>query len=45
MKEDKKKKTPSKFKAWRMKMKETPKGKAYLKLIYWLSFLLFYLSF
>ena len=38
MKEDKKKKTPSKFKAWRMKMKETPKGKAYLKLIYWAIF-------
>lgn len=38
MKEDKKKKTLSKFKAWRMKMKETPKGKAYLKLIYWAIF-------
>ena len=38
MKKDKKTKTPSKFKAWRMKMKETPKGRAYLKLIYWAIF-------
>lgn len=38
MKKDKKVKTPSKFKAWRMKMKETPKGRAYLKLIYWAIF-------
>ena len=38
MKKDKKAKTPSKFTAWRMKMKETPKGRAYLKLIYWAIF-------
>lgn len=38
MKKDKKAKTPSKFKVWRMKMKETPKGRAYLKLIYWAIF-------
>lgn len=31
----KKEKTPSKFKVWKKKMKETPKGRAYLKLIYW----------
>lgn len=31
----KKEKEISKFKKWKNKMKETPKGRAYLKLIYW----------
>lgn len=31
----KKEKELSKFKKWKNKMKETPKGRAYLKLIYW----------
>ena len=34
----KEEKVPSKFKAWKKKMKETPKGRAYLKLIYWAIF-------
>lgn len=38
MKKEKKEKTPSKFKLWKKKMKSTPKGKAYLKLIYWAIF-------
>lgn len=38
MKKEKKEKTPSKFKLWKAKMKSTPKGKAYLKLIYWAIF-------
>ena len=37
----KKEKTPSKFKLWKQKMKATPKGRAYLKLIYWGIFFLF----
>ena len=38
MEKKKKEKTPSKFKLWKQKMKSTPKGKAYLKLIYWTIF-------
>lgn len=41
MKKEKKKKTPSKFKLWYQKMKSTPKGRAYLKLIYWAIFFVF----
>ena len=41
MKNSKKEKKPSKFKAWRKKMKSTPKGRAYLKLIYWGIFFVF----
>ena len=35
MKNKRKEKKPSKFKEWRQKMKATPKGRAYLKIIYW----------
>ena len=38
MKNKRKEKKPSKFKEWRQKMKATPKGRAYLKLIYWAIF-------
>ena len=38
MKKVESKKTPSKFKLWREKMKSTTKGRAYLKLIYWAIF-------
>ena len=37
-KKEKVKKEPSKFKKWHQKMKSTPKGRAYLKLIYWAIF-------
>ena len=38
MKNKRKEKKPSNFKEWRQKMKATPKGRAYLKLIYWAIF-------
>ena len=41
LKEKKKKeRKPSKFRLWHQKMKSTPKGRAYLKLIYWGIFFL-----
>lgn len=38
MKKEKKKKEIGKFRKWHQKMKSTPKGRAYLKLIYWAIF-------
>ena len=38
MKKEKVKKEPGKFRKWHQKMKSTPKGRAYLKLIYWAIF-------